>query len=556
MKLTLTEGLSTTFRNVERFPTSLDCFPLIRKRGRLFFTSRMALFKPTILSVIPPPLNVESIETVKWAKAVQKPRIVKELGAITGLDIHPLTRDVLVTASRIHMYDELFQDKKSFYSNSHFTLFSASFRRNDGRLIVTGNQVGSVLVYDATSSKPLRDFNNPKTRHSAAVRKSLFYGRNQVLTFSDDKSVRLWDLADGHLLTQFGKQLDAELSDDSTISTAHSGYVRAGCIVDFNNSIASGSYDSTVKMWDPRENHHQPIKTFSVKNPVESMFAKKSLIMVSAGKSIYAYDIVAGKILQEIRNTHTKTITCLSSYNDEYFMSGSLDGVLKIFNLTFKEVAQFKHPSTQILNMATHEKHVVVGSSEGTVFAHLVKKSVLEGQDEDVKRKIKSELNIPVLESNVVVVDANKTAHHREKLRECDKFMKTYQFTNALDSVLKKYYFKGRNKDHMNPEVVVSVMQEMIRRSVLKRAMSGLKGKQLKRLAKFLTTHLENPHFHRTMLDVTHAFVETFGSQVASDEEILGHYFPQIHEIINNEFETLSLMTSLGGQIKLILDNS
>ena len=194
----------------------------------------MFQFKPTILSVIPPPLNVESVETVKWAKAVQKPRIVKELGAITGLDIHPLTRDVLITASRVHMYDELFQDKKSFYSNSHFTLFSASFRRSDGRLIVAGNQVGSVLVYDAASSKPLRDFNDPKTRHSAAVRKSLFYGRNQVLTFSDDKSVRLWDLAGSHLLTQFGKQdTSSEMSDKTRETAAHSGYVRAGCIVDF-----------------------------------------------------------------------------------------------------------------------------------------------------------------------------------------------------------------------------------------------------------------------------------------------------------------------------------
>ena len=324
----------------------------------------------------------------------------------------------------------------------------------------------------------------------------------------------------------------------------------------FNNSIASGSYDRTIKLWDPRENHHQPIKTFSVANPVESMFAKKSLIMVSGGKSIFVYDIVGGKMLHEIRNTHTKTITCMSDYNDEYFMSGSLDGVLKIFNSTFSEVAQFKHPSTQILNMSTHEKHVVVGSSEGTVFAHLIKKSILEDQDEDVKSKIRVEEKHVDIQNNVVVVDKNPTDFHKEKLRECDMLMRKYQFTNALDSTLRKYYFLGRNKDHMNPEIVVSVMQEMIRRSVLKRAMTGLKDKQLKRLAKFLTTFLGHPSYNRTILDATYAFAEVFGSSAALDEEILGYYFPKIQEKINLEYETLSLMTSLAGQVKLILDNS
>lgn len=520
----------------------------------------MAAFKPTILSVIPPPLNVESVETVKWAKAVQKPRIIKELGAITGLDIHPLTHDVLVTASRIHMYDELFQDKKSYYANSHFQLFSASFRRNDGRLIVAGNQVGTVVVYDMNATKPLRDFSNPKTRHSAAVRKSLFYGRNQVLTFSDDKSVRLWDLADGHLLAEFGRQhrdssSDAESSTNS--STSHLGYVRAGCIVDYNNSIASGSYDGTVKLWDPRENQQKPITTFSVRSPIESLFSKKSLMVVSAGKSIFVYDLIAGKILHEIRNTHTKTITCMADYNDEYFMSGSLDGVLKIFNSTFKEVAQFKHPSTQILNIAAHDWHIVVGSSEGTVFAHSIKKSILEGQEEEVvvEEKTSAEPMDVDPESQIFVVDDGYSKSAKDKLRECDRFMTKYQFSNALDSVLRKFYFKGRNKDYKDPEIVVSVMQEMIRRDVLKRAMRGLEDKKLKRLARFLASHLENPSFHRTMLDVTHAFVEEFGSQVDSDETIK-HYFPKLKDMIDNEFDTLSLMTSLSGQVKLIIDSS
>ena len=585
----------------------------------------MATFKPTILSVIPAPLTVESPETVKWTRAVQKPRIVKELGGITGLDIHPLTHDVLVTASRIHMYDYLFQDKKSFYANSHFTLFSASFRRPDGRLIVAGNQAGSVLVYDATSSKPLRDFNHPKTRHSAAVRKSLFYGRNQVLTFSDDKSVRLWDLADGHLLTQFGKQsisLDTSLGTSvdtkpnsigtgsnaigtgsnaigtgsnaigttsaigtalcprfdtigsvSDSNTAHTGYVRAGCIVDLNMCIASGSYDSTVKLWDARGDTSRAVRDISVNLPVESMFANKSLLFVSAGKSIFVYDLVGGKILSVIRNCHTKTITCMSMYNEEYFMTGSLDGVLKVFKFdTLTEVTQFKHPSVQILNLASSDNSVVVGSSEGTIYAHCIKKSILQGEqsDLDVSKGDKKRMKVASDEmdlkrENVVVVDADERTV-RPKLKKCDKFLKSYQFTHALDSVLRNHYLKGKRCERVDSDMVVSLMQELIRRNVLKRAMSGLKDKQLKRFAKFLTSNLQTPSFHRTLLDVAHAFIEVFGSQITSDlridsdgkvtsEEEIGHYFLKLKSKIDLEFDTLDMMTSLAGQVKIIIDN-
>ena len=568
----------------------------------------MAAFKPTILSVIPGPLTVQSPERMKWTRAVQKARIVKELGAITGLDIHPLTHDVLITASRIHMYDYLFQDKKSFYANSHFTLFSATFRRPDGRLMVAGNQVGSVLVYDANSSKPLRDFNHPKTRHSAAVRKSLFYGRNQVLTFSDDKSVRLWDLADGHLLTQFGKQsisLDTSLGTTDTepnsigtgsnaigttsaigttlcprfdtigsvsdSNTAHTGYVRTGCIVDFNTCIASGSYDSTVKLWDPRGDTSKAIKDFSVKLPIESMFANKSLIFVSAGKSIFVYDLIGGKILSIIKNCHTKTITCMSMYNEEYFMSGSLDGVLKVFKFdTLTEVTQFKHPSVQILNLASSDNSVVVGSSEGTVYAHCIKKSILEGEesDLDVSKGDKKRMKVASdrMDLNVVVVDANEGTF-RPKLKKCDKFLKNYQFTHALDSVLRNHYLKGKRSEKVDSDMVVSLMQELIRRNVLERAMSGLKDKQLKRFAKFLTSNLETPSFHRTLLDVTHAFIQVFGSQITSDlridsngkvtsQEEVGHYFLKLKSKIDLEFDTLDMMTSLAGQVKIIIDNS
>lgn len=73
-----------------------------------------------------------------------------------------------------------------------------------------------------------------------AVRTSQFTtdGVN-VLTGSDDRTVRLWDLTSG--------------GEAVRTFEGHSDYVRAGTTcVSANNLYLSGSYDHTAKLWDTR----------------------------------------------------------------------------------------------------------------------------------------------------------------------------------------------------------------------------------------------------------------------------------------------------------------
>lgn len=165
----------------------------------------MLRYKPLIRSTLP--LEEEDVgqETGIWRRAVGSEREVKHMSGITGLDLHPLTSDLLVTSNRIMTYDVHMDEKKSFYNNSPMAKYGARFRPTDGRLIGVGSQSGRVFIYDSISSKPLRELSDPqsKDRHTSAVRSIAWLKDNQILSCSDDRGIKVWDLADGSMVREF-----------------------------------------------------------------------------------------------------------------------------------------------------------------------------------------------------------------------------------------------------------------------------------------------------------------------------------------------------------------
>lgn len=85
-----------------------------------------------------------------------------------------------------------------------------------------------------------------------------------------------------------------------------------------------------------------------------------------------------------------------------------------------------------------------------------------------------------------------------------DTCLRKFQYSKALDCVMLAVVV---NKA---PHVTVALMQELIRREGLKRALAGRDGKSLVGIIRFLNKHIGSPRFGRVLLHVANALLGKF----------------------------------------------
>ncbi|KAJ5482634.1 U3 small nucleolar RNA-associated protein 15C-terminal [Penicillium sp. IBT 31633x] len=255
--------------------------------------------------------------------------------------------------------------------------------RPDGRVLVTGDDTGSVQVFDVKSRAILKTWKDHK--QPVWVTKFSPSDPTSVLTASDDRTVRLWDLPS---------------QTSSRTFVGHSDYVRSGAFMPGSMAssglVVSGSYDRTVRLWDPRVGNRAAM-TFKMGAPIETVLPMPAgtTVLAAADNKIAVLDIVAGKPLHMIQS-HQKTVTTLAlASNGERLLSGALDGHMKVFETTgWNPVSGSKYPSP-ILSLCAitsgtgyEDKHIAVGMQSGLLSI----KTRLSGQQKIKERERRKEM--------------------------------------------------------------------------------------------------------------------------------------------------------------------
>lgn len=373
--------------------------------------------------------------------------MIKEFGAIDYIDFSPVDPyNFAVSCSvRVQVYNPLtklvVQNISAFEKNA----YGATYRK-DGRLLVAGEESGTVRLFESSSKNPLRIFR----KHTAAVHRVSFTADNtHIVSFSDDKSVKLWDIPSEKVVQNYEE---------------HKDYIRAGCASPISpNIFISGGYDSMIKVFDTRVgglNEKSVIFEVNHGRPVEAlMWLPTGGIFLSAGgTSIKVWDALSsGKQIAQI-SEHHKTITCLRmASNGRRFMSSGLDRHVKVYDIVnYQPVHSFDFPNAVLsLGVCANDEALVVGMVDG-----LISIQRMENDSHDAPKIPKSRKIVPVNETAVdeVIEDYDRAAEAKY-----DRFLRKYDYTNALNAVLVNYV---TNK---NPHVTVSVMQELIRRKGLAR---------------------------------------------------------------------------------------
>lgn len=154
--------------------------------------------------------------------------------------------------------------------------------------------------------------------------------------------MRLWDVPSQSSITTF---------------TSHTDYVRSGLVSQSNpNLLLTGSYDSTIRLFDARSGNcemvmigsGQPGETSAV--PVEQvlLFPSGSVAISAAGPILRVWDIVAGGRCLRALSNHQKTITALAfDGSASRLLTGGLDQMVKVYDVSsYKVVHTMRYPSS------------------------------------------------------------------------------------------------------------------------------------------------------------------------------------------------------------------
>lgn len=247
--------------------------------------------------------------------------------------------------------------------------------RADGRVLVAGDDSGKMQVFDVTGgSRPVILKTWHVHRQPTWVTRWSPTNLTTLMSASDDKTVRLWDLPSNDPVRTF---------------VGHQDYVRSGAFMPGNgaggaateaqggpgNMLVTGSYDATVRLWDARA-PGGAVLTFKHAAPVEAVLpmASGTVILAAAGNEVSVLDVVAARPLR-LLTSHQKTVTSLSlASRGGRVVSGGLDGLLKVYETgSWSVVASSKYPSP-VMSVAVvaagadgEDRHLAVGMASGVL---------------------------------------------------------------------------------------------------------------------------------------------------------------------------------------------
>ncbi|XP_022110346.1 U3 small nucleolar RNA-associated protein 15 homolog [Acanthaster planci] len=493
-------------------------------------------YKKVVVRTVPRGDAEVSKETQFW-KNFEFPVTVKEFGAVTCVDFNPQKphQFAVTSSTRVQIFDPLTNQVEKTLSRFQDVAYSATYRA-DGKLLVAGGEEKSIRLFDVNGRAILRIFKG----HSGPVHVTKFGTDNlHIMSCSDDKSVRCWDIP---------SEMETRRYDE------HADYVRCGTVSTASKDIwLTGSYDHKVKLFDLRT--QASVLTLDHGHPVESvlMFPGGGMFLSSGGNCVKVWDALAGgKLLAAVSNHH-KTITsmCFNGARNR-LLTASIDRHVKVYDVaSYKLVASLDYPAP-ILSMGVSptDSTVVVGMSSGLISIRHRKPE--PGDAEKTKRKLKlSRVSHRYYDRGHKVYTAQKgdivvKKDPRDFLQKYDTMLKRFEHSKALDAALKT---SVRIK---TPEVTVSVLQELVRRGVIKRALAGRDEKWLRIMIAFLKKHITNPNFAGTVIDITNMLLDIYTPVIGESEELVSH-FRRLKITLDKELQYHRTLQEIKGMLDTVL---
>lgn len=463
----------------------------------------------------------------------------------------------LVTSElKVSLYSSTSKETIKSFSKFNDIVYSGMFR-NDGKLVVAGDEKGSIKVFDINSKGILRTFKG----HEGPVRVTHFSeDKVHVFSASDDHTVRYWNLPE---------------NQNIFVAKEHTDIVRCGTTILSNPQLfVTGGYDHLIKVWDART--EGSVMTLSGSAPLESIAALPSgqlLFAAGVDSKIHVFDLQAGgKPAKEMSN-HQKTVTSLSlSPDSSQLISGSLDRQVKVYDITndFSVIYSWGFPAPVFCSAIAPDNSVLVtGMSDGTLAisspalyntkaplslvnsasssspssaAAFSTESIISPFENLAKSKRNTSQRVATnynISSDTLVV-RNK---RKRDLQAYDVLLRKYEYSAALSNALR--YSKY-------PVVVYTLLEELVHRGALRTALVNRDDAALLPLITFIRINFTNYRYSRLLLQVLDEITNLYPN-AAHASRTMYNEFKLLQKAMRHEQQKQANMLTLVGTLEFFV---
>ncbi|KAH8598455.1 putative WD-repeat protein [Bisporella sp. PMI_857] len=224
----------------------------------------------------------------------------------------------------------------------------------DGKQVVSGSEDQTVRLWDAVTGAALQTLEG----HSSSVNSVDFSPDcKQVVSGSDDQTVRLWDAVTGATL----QTLEGHLRWVSSVAISPDG-----------KQIVSGSNDQTVRLWDAvtgaalqtLEGHSDRISSVAFSPD------GKKVVSGSHDRTVRLWDAVTGAALQTLEGHSNWVNSVAFSPDSKQVVSGSGDQMVRLWDAVTGATLQTLEGHLRWVSsvaISPDGKQIVSGSSDQTI---------------------------------------------------------------------------------------------------------------------------------------------------------------------------------------------
>jgi len=438
---------------------------------------------------------------------------------------------------------EKFKTKMQKFKSDAIT--SATFRK-DGKMLAIGELDGRLHIVDTKRRHILRSHR----KHTKPVHATEFLANpSLVASGSDDLTVKIFDVATNEVIRNF--------------SDLHQDHIRALKVLsERENSLLVGSYDKTISLLDLRTLDQKPVRIFNHGFPVESIAAFSDTYRFASvgGSSTFIWDLRSDKPVYSFLN-NLKTITSVKvNQAGTRLLTGSLDQHLKIFDLENEGQVchQFKFEAgIMSFDLTNDFSHMIIGMNDGSLQIRQRKKTPEEEEE------AKEEMPLPKIagpDRKIVrnyrfffrgiyevpsAFDIQFEAERKRRLQEYDKYMKKFQYKNALNAALNKN----------NAHIVISLIEELVQRGTLDVALRNRDEEELNKLIEFIEFNFPEHRYRNILIPVIERILDLYSKEMFQSDIVLTNLH-KLSNILEKALDEQKLMSDILGKLELILDSN